>query len=394
MLLETIWASAVSTVERLLTATSVVDALVGSFRENLLRETSVFETMIVLDGTFNAIKYVKEYFLYAMSSEQENKTKKTTLVKNCSRLYRLGYDDRYILYMFMYMPWLIYSSFYNGFDVTNFFYANMCLMTVPYLQNTVVQLPFVKSFVGEFVMMKWLFVKYTLSKTAIRLLGELDPKITVIQNYQIFVLYGCLSLQYVYTFVKHYLFVAFLTFLRTSESTYYYYKAIKLSYYYNTGFLFNIMPRKEAISRINRVIKKKEWGSLVELENVNVLYTLFSQNLQFDNQWQDYYMYFLKLFAVWSAISLMKLLNLKILWSSFSGYTLSHFAFGYGTSSQFYSTLLFYIFVSLNINDLIISLMFLRYDLLYTLVLELVFFIKNRHNIKKVLSYYKTKNDT
>jgi hypothetical protein len=393
-ILESLWSVGVSTLAWVMSSAGVIDTLVGHFRDNVLRESSVFETVIVLDGTFNALKYLKEILLYKMSPNVEDKERKKTLVKNCSRLYRLGYDDRYILYILMYMPWLVYSTLYGaagagGTDTaTNFFYANMCLMTVPYIQNMMVGNSLVKPLVGECVTMKRLFVKYTLSKTVIRLLGELDPKIIPIQNYQIFALYECLSLQFVYTFVKHYIFVGFLTFLRTSETTYYYYKAIKLSYYYNTGFLFNIVSRKEAINKINKIVKKKEWGSFAQLENVNVLYTLFSQNVQFVNQWQDYYMYFLKIFAVWSAISMMKITNLKILWGTFLGYAVSHFAFGYGTSSQFYSTVIFYTFVSLNINDLIISLLFLRYDLLYTVATELVFFIKNKRNIKKVVSYY------
>ena len=38
-------------------------------------------------------------------------------------------------------------------------------------------------------------------------------------------------------------------FLRDYESTYYYYKAIKLAYYYSTGYLFNTISKEDSILR-------------------------------------------------------------------------------------------------------------------------------------------------
>lgn len=376
---------------------SFIPKIVSFFSNfSIFKETNVFETLIVFDGVFNAMKFAKEYLIYTLDRDttpgNDQNDRKESFIKRCHRLYRLGYVDRYILYTLI---WASYSGLdfvteALGAEFRNAIYVSMCLFTVPYIQNTILYSPVFRGVVDDFVETKGIFIKYTLSKTIVRFIDDLDPGVIDIQNYQIFVLYNCLSLELLYTFLKNYSFVAFLANLRKAESTYYYYKAIKLSYYYNTGFLFNIVTRKDAICIVNDIVKRKEWKSLIKIENTNVLYTLFSQRATGFENWRDVYIYSLRGFSVWSSICLLKLLNFWIMTGVIGAYILTQ-CFIYDwvfVRSRLVSTMFFYFAVSLNINDLIISLFFVKFDLLYNFSHELYFFIRNRHNIKKVLVYY------
>ena len=59
-----------------------------------------------------------------------------------------------------------------------------------------------------------------------------------------------------------------------------------------------------------------------------------------------------------------------------------------------YIVVVVYILVLLNTNDLIISAIFVGYELIYYILEEVYFFIRNVDDIKKILKFYYNKSET
>lgn len=374
-----------------------------------VRNISLLEVMIVSDGIFNAVKFTKEYVYYKIknnliSGDGLSKGDKSMILNEYNNLYILNVFDRYILYVSLYIYYKITCLVFLlpgevlPISVTFMNYILILSMTFPYIQNYILELESLRGYIANYQSNKKVFVLYSFSKTIINTIKDLDPKLDSIKNYQIFVLYKYLSFHLVVEFIKSYLFINLLYFLRDNQQTYYYYKAIKLSYYYSTGYLFNIITLEDSIYIINIIITEKRWYDLAKLEIVHAFYTIITSKYnKKSNVYLDTSIYLAKFCTLWSFICLLKVLTVKMN----TLLLLFYFIIDYRLHNkrdfkeQFIkrSGIIFivYCLLLLNTNDLIISAIFVLYKFIYLVCCELLFFINNANDIKKVLEFYNNK---
>ena len=388
-----------------------INYIISGISSQFLRNVPIIERMILTDGLLNAMVFSKEYLIHKVSERKIVKARlnfesgslsQKEIVEKCGGLYTLPVLDRYLVYFVMVMSskmlftvsqivWKDCLSNERVFDI--------CLMcfTIPYIQNMIMRVSILDKLQRKFQIRKQVFGKYFISKLIVKWVGRLDESIDEIKNYHIFVLYKHVTIRYFVECIKSYCFISFLHFLRNNESTYYYYKAIKFSYYYNSGYLFNIMSRDDAVRVMNIVIHEKKWKDIYRVDIVNAIYSLVNENSRgiFEIVMLNIYMY--KFFALWSGICLLKLLDktsfinislyimmMCIVWSK-SNRRLKH-----------YSILaLVYALILLNANDIIISLLVFFNGMLYYIIEEIYFFTGNYDDILKIVNYndHKSNND-
>lgn len=357
----------------------------------VLRNVPLMEAMILLDGVVNASVFAREYMLYKLSAYRldplQRKYKKA-IVDQCRRVYKLDVLDRYMLYLGTYLVYLGITPWDTGTTL----YTLMCSLALPFIQNSIVNVRIIARFFASFNMHKRRFAKYSLSKLVVRSIASLDADIKEISNYNIFILYHFISTNMVYSFLKTYAFIYTLNWLRSDTSTYYYYKAIKFAYFYNTGYMFNVMTRKDAVFIINKITKDKRWNELGKIEVANALFTLISAEFTKDIAFQC-----LKLLSTWSMLCVLKLLSVylntillgvymwnveKLHWTTWcsdnSTEKLAKYAIG----------IVVYALVMLHANDLLIALVVFGHRFMFVIFEELVFYIQNYKSIGKVLEYY------
>ena len=356
-----------------------------------VRNVSLLEAMIISDGIINAIYFANEYFVYKI---KERNIYRKQLVKQYNNLYRLNTIDRYLLYIILYfyhfsLDKCVYGIVRGEIVILN--YSMVLMITIPGIQYYIMKNDRINRYINIYNENKKIFVYYSVSKFIINYIKDLDENIEEIKNYQIFILYKYLSFDLLYDFLKSYLFVYVLYFLRSSESTYYYYKAIKLSYYYTTGYLFNVITKDDSIYIINIIVKEKRWFDIHKVEIVHAFYSIISAKY---NTNDDYYtnisVNLIKFFTLWSIICLLKLFAVFInttllilyLCICYKDVSISNVIKKWITGCIIYSMIL------LNTNDLIISLIFVCHSVIYYVLEELYFFIKNANDIKKVLLFY------
>ena len=240
-----------------------------SLTRTFIRPVPLFQAMIVSDGVVNSIKFGIEYIYYKIqevkSKDNNNDNLKQTLITKYNSLYEIQCIDRYILYCIVYgiysfVDWNLCDQGTFNFSwqgIKDLHYFVYLLLTLPVIQHKI--LVNVKEYYRAYCENKQIFLKYSCSKLIISGLQNLDNGITPIQNYQIFILYKYLSTDLVFGFLKSYLFIYVLYFLKNTESTYYYYKAVKLAYYYSSGFLFNTITKDDSLYIINIIIQEKRW---------------------------------------------------------------------------------------------------------------------------------------
>lgn len=210
-------------------------------------------------------------------------------------------------------------------------------------------------------------------------------------------MYKYLSLDLVLDFVKSYFFIHVLYFLRNTEVTYYYYKAVKLAYYYSTGYLFNTITKDDSVYIVNIIIQEKRWFDIGRVEIVHAIYNIISFKY---NKGTDLsttlYLYMLQGFTLWNIVCLLKLCVFYI-----SGIFIicCLFLSEYYTQDnrkkdikRYITALIIYLLLLLDINDLVISVVFVFHPIIYYIFEEFIFFIRNIYDIKKVLSFYNKKD--
>ena len=397
-----------------------------------VRNITLFEAMIVSDGIYNALTFTKEYMYYKIKynlivsdKKEVNFDKKEVnfdiknvdfdikkqLLSNYKNVYILSIVDRYILYSTCYLSyklitiitwsWKIillnnYNDFYKLID--NACYTVVLLSVFPYIQNIIIKLNPINKYIDVYLLNKQIFIKYSVSKIIINFIKSLDSRIDFIKNSQIFVLYRYISSQIVIDFVKSYCFIYFLYFLKHNQTTYYYYKMIKLAYYYNTGHLFNQITIEDSIYIINIIVSEKKWNDLSNLEMVHAFYTLINNKYNSnDNIYVTFSLYCAKFFTLWSFICLLKILKIELI----TFLLFAYFIIDYKLNYRGYKTIKFmersgvvivlYCLLLFNINDLVISTILVFYKYIYLIYCELLFFTTNVNDIKKVLIFYKTK---
>jgi hypothetical protein len=253
--------------------------------------------------------------------------------------YLFNVVERYFMYFCLYFLTIHHKYMYV-----------LVLFTIPQIQN--------KLYVQRYVTNRTVFIKYNMSKMIVSGLQQMHPDIIAIKNYNIFLIYHQLTPSVSWSILKNYLFVMLLYFLKNSQqqSLYYYYKAIKAAYYCETGYLFNTFELQNAISIINYVINEKRWDNIHKLEIINAFYTIINHN-KTGSIYDSIYLMYMYFFTIWSSV---------------------------------YCT---FVFLNINHNSLIASLFLVTIPLQYLLIKELIFYMANRKNIKKVIDKYNMNGD-
>ena len=386
---------------------------VNKFMSNIfVRNISLIEMMILIDGLINAMSFLQEYIVYNISKKRVtsdiNKLNyKKDILKKCYNLYVVRTFDRYILYLFLYSCYLIFTIFTYNIDIlgnyvskylliesefnisyigNRILYAIFCCITLPGIQNLVMSSARFEPYIDILIKKQDIFFRYSISKMMIASLQDLDKSVIKIQNYNIFKLYKHISIDYFYKLFKSCAFVYMMHILRTNKNTYYYYKAIKLSYYYNNGYMFNVLTNEQSIFILNIIIKEKRWNDLVNIDVVNALYNLYKNKINIKKDKITFEIYILHFFSIWSLICVLKTFTFMINTIIFA--SIIFLAQNKKLRNVFG---LMYFLVMLNTNDLIITIIFMSYHQLYQIAEEVYFFIKNQRDIEKVINYLSKK---
>lgn len=381
--------------------------IVHSFQRTnsyLFRPYALMEALLITDGFINAIKFSIEYIYYKIQNSinidrrvlqnqgiQSDATDKlrSKLLDNYNSLYKIAVFDRYIFYGTIYLSYLCID--WINSDISTFYYYICLLITIPYIQHKIISIGIIKDRYDKYCENKRIFLCYSISKFLISSIQDLDESIHHIQNYQIFILYKYLDFGLGFRFLKSYVFIYVLYYLRDSDTTYYYYKAVKLAYYYSTGYLFNTLSKGDAIYIINVVINEKRWFDVDKIEIVHAFYNVISYKYNGKNSLKTTLeLYFVKFCTLWSIISVLKMFTVPVITFVFIMYLLlaefvnpvEHKLRRYITCISIYCLLL------LHTNDLIISGLFVVNPVVYYFTEEVLFFINNSDDIKKILRFY------
>lgn len=320
----------------------------------------VLWNLIACDGIWNGITFLREKW-------QGSNRKKITEV--CGQLYWLRTIERYILYSVLSVGVLVSDDrAWEGFSY---------LCTIPNVQNAIVQF-WVTGWKG-LRNKERIFTKYTIAKYIVGGIKDLDKGIVHVKNYHIFLLYRHINFKFGMECLKALSTICLFNYLRSNKETYFYYKAIKLSYYYNNEFLFHVLSKDEAIYIVNLIISEKRWKELCRIEVIQAIYTL-AVDKYFDGVDWEYIKYFglynvlyfsvvwhilclIKLFPIWSAPILLLAKSKRMFWFSVGVYTLA----------------------LVGVNDLVVTIVWIMQDVFIRFFVDIVFFIQHHKDIMGVI---------
>jgi len=356
---------------------------------------SLMESLLLIDGIICSIYFLRDFLILKLSLKKLSK--KTVImsheeiVNKYNKLYRLSTIDRYLFYLIIYFNYNVINYFY---DENRYNYIFILLITLPYVQNSLLSIGYIGKFVGKYLNNKHIFMKYSFSKMTIHFIQHLHPQIEKIQNYHIFILYKLLSVKFIWTIITNCLFILLLNILRSYDSTYYYYKGIKMAYYYKVGYLYNIIPIQDAIYLVNIIIKEKRWNELEKMEVLNAFFILVINKYELFNSLSGTFstnlqLVLLQISSLYSIISVFKIINIYISGVSLciTLITLSGYLIKFNIKNMITSILLYFLII-FNINDLIITCVIITHKVVYYWLEEIFFFIKNIENLKKVIRIY------
>lgn len=357
---------------------------------NTFLNLDILKSLFLIDGLVCSSIFLKEYLLLKFSEKRTNLNSKFILdyqkvvITKYNTIYTLDTFDRYTFYLIIYFISCILGEL--ELDIN---YNFLIFLVIPYIQNYfILLLPY-----NSYLKNKEIFIKYSISKLFVQFIQNLHKDITSISNFNIFTIYNILDLKFVWNFIQNFSLVTLFYFLKNNQDYYYYYKAIKVSYFYNSGYNFTVTNLYEAIDLINLIIKEKRWNEFNKIEVVNTFYILITN--KYINEHSEFSVTFsielFKFFSVWTIISLLKLIfyldNIYInavillLVTPFSNHKIKKIT----TIIIFYNLLVF------NVNDIIITIFLITNNIFYLLLEEIYFFIKNMSSIKKVLKVQKNK---
>jgi hypothetical protein len=369
----------------------------------LCNQFTLIETLLILDGIICSFHFLYNILLLKLTPRKLSKRAiavyNEEIVHKYNSLYKLSTIDRYLFYFLIWSSHNLIKYFYNEheYDSSIWFYICILPITLPFIQNNILNMRIYNFYLDY----KNIFIKYSLAKMSIHFIQKLHPQIEIIQNYHIFIIYKILSLQFIWKIIHNFLFISLLTILRNYESTYYYYKGIKMAYYYNVGYLFNIIPIGDAIYLVNIIIKEKRWKELEKLEVMNAFFVLIMNKYEIFNSISGSFLinsqiFIFKAFSLYSLISMFKLLH--ILSQDFNNFRLwlyiSLITFSmYLTRCNFKNIItgiLIYFLIMIHINDIIITSVIITHKIIYYWFNEVLFYVRNYKNIKKVIKIYDT----
>lgn len=328
---------------------------------------SLFQIFLV-DNIINGLNFTINYFLT---------TNKKIIVNKYVNLYELNILERYSVYFLIYL----FKCFLEEFDI----YFNdyiLLIITIPYLQNTIKYLKCYSSYIN----IKKTFIKYTISKYSIHFLQDLHQDIIKIPNYNIFLLYNLITIEYVTNIIKMLLFISLLYFLKYKKELYYYYKIIKMSYKYNKGYNFTEMNLNDAIYVLNIVINEKRWNDLSKMEIINALYiVLIYKYYDSESDFQINILFnTIGILTCWTFIIILKFL--------FHYHYIFKFLVPIILQSSFINAVFVYYLFQNNINDLVIMMCLYFKFLIHIIIKEVYFVIKNYKSINKFINQLTIQN--
>lgn len=358
---------------------------------------SLMESFLLLDGVVCSFYFLRDFLILKLSSRKLSKraimTYNEEIVDKYNSLYRLSTLDRYLFYLIIYFGYNTINYFYQE---NKYSYVLLLPLVFPSIQNGLLSIPWISNPLDKYIHNKDMFIRYSIAKMSVHFVEELHPQIEKIQNYHIFIIYRLLSVKFVWNIIHNCLFISLLNLLRSYETTYYYYKGIKMAYYYNKGYLYNIIPLGDAIYLANIIVKEKRWRELEKLEVVNAFFTLVLNKYDLSNNLSGSFlvnsqMILFQVFSLYSIVSVFKILAIYI-----PGLWICILLTGLGVYltklniKNITTSLLVYFLIIFNINDLIITMVIVTHKIVYYWLEEIYFFIKNIQNVKKVIKMYET----
>jgi hypothetical protein len=357
----------------------------------------LMESLLLFDGVVCSVYFLRDFLILKLSSRKLSKKAimvyNEEIVEKYNSLYRLSTLDRYVFYLLIYFGYNTINYFY---EENQYSYLLILPIVLPSIQNSLLGISFISKRVDNYIEHKDIFIKYSMSKVSVHFVQQLHPQIEKIQNYHIFIIYKTLSIDFVWKIITNCLFIALLNVLRSYDSTYYYYKGIKMAYYYNVGYLYNIIPLGDAIYLANIIIKEKRWRELEKLEVVNAFFTLVVNKYEIFSSfsgsfWINSQMILFQLFSLYSIVSVLKLITIYLsgVWVCALLMTIAVYLAKLNVKNIITSILVYFLII-FNINDLIITLVIITHKLVYYWLEEIYFFVKNTENVKKVIKMYET----
>ena len=342
---------------------------------------NLLQTLFFVDGLVCASVFLKEFVLLKCSEKRGKLDSKfifdyqKEIIKKYNSIYILDTIDRSFLYICLYTCNIILDEFELDLPFNKVF----LLLVIPYLQNSIIKLTPYTMYLKN----KKIFIKYSISKLTINFIQNLHKDIKSISNYHIFLIYNILSVDFIWTIIHNYLLISLLYFLKTNQKYYYYYKAIKVSYFYNTGHQFNIISLYDAVYLANLIIKEKRWKELSKMEVVNTFYVLITSKYidQYSSIYVTSMILVFQFFSLWSIVSLI-----KVLYSLNNIYINIFLITGLVLLKKI--NIIVWLMLSFNINDILITLVLIYNEQLYIILKEIYFFTRNIYSIKKVLKTY------
>ena len=358
---------------------------------------ALMESLLLFDGVVCSVYFLREFLILKLSSRKLSKRAimvyNEEIVEKYNTLYRLSTLDRYVFYLLIYFGYNTINYFY---EENRYTYLLILPIVLPSIQNSLLSISFISKRVDNYLEHKDIFIKYSMSKVSVHFVQQLHPQIEKIQNYHIFIIYKTLSIDFVWKIINNCLFIALLNILRSYDSTYYYYKGIKMAYYYNVGYLYNIIPLGDAIYLANIIIKEKRWRELEKLEVVNAFFTLVVNKYEIFSSfsgsfWINSQMILFQLFSLYSIVSVLKLITIYLsgVWVCALLIAVAVYLAKLNVKNIITSILVYFLII-FNINDLIITLVIITHKILYYWLEEIYFFVKNTENVKKVIKMYET----
>lgn len=349
----------------------------------------LMESFITFDGIICASVFLRDFLLLnliKLKSASRLEYKKE-IIKRYSRIYTLSSIDRYLFYLGIYL-------IYNILPV---YKPLLLILIVPRIQNRILSwLP-----LNYYLENKEIFIRYSFAKLIITSFQSLHNDIHRISNYHIFILYTELTLDYIYKIARNFSFVCLLYFLKSQDFTYFYYKAIKVAYMYHTGYNFVSMSLYDSVYLANLIIKEKRWNELTKMEVINMFYVLISSKFSDpnSNMYINLSVMTFQTFSIWSIISFVKIFSKIIPFNYklvlYTTLVLCMYLLKFKNKIRKIITgVIVHYLLHFNINDIIITLIIIGHDIVYYILGEISFFVRNIRSIRKVVNIYEIKKQT
>ena len=340
------------------------------------------ETIFVLDGFVSSI-YFFHYLLDIIKFSEFNNIiaiindkHLETFFDKYNKIYKLDTLNKFSLYLFIsvfsYLILCLSSIFINISNSRLILY----LFVMPYIQNELVNI--YHNRITEYTEKRNLFFQYLGSLLLCKIFfKELNYSIKeIIKN-----IVPIISWSFFTKFLKKYVFVVPLYYLRNDQTTYYIYKTVKTTYYIKTNYIFKAITEKDAYQYMEKF--RTNFSSIrhdYSLNFVNAIYILKK-----DKRFSLYFFKYLvvKFLTIWSIIMFMIFLKSEIMKSNLKTelftISLAYLSIVFLISRNYMViikniTIIFLIFLNIK-NHLLLTILYYFYEAFYILIKELKYFI-------------------